>query len=1139
MGLKSSLKIAKRALTRRKTKNLSAILAITLGVTLMVGIQITTATLENAFLTSLLIREGETDIRVTNGTGSYLTAADEENITSLAPDAIGIMPELKASGPAMVGSQFEPSISMAGVPLDFPSEFGNFYDWITGEIMDISDYLVDNSSILLSSRIADNMGLNKTVEFPITLRTEFSNLSLVMRVNETTGLPIINETTMLPIFDPLFKVDRVNLTVKGIFDSSHPGIGASYSGLIFSLESFQQWQSLQALPRNTDIIGAYLITFQTDHFNNAINEDILQAHFDDLEENIPLKMVNGNEVAVYSADSSRLLYFGIIDTIFNLMSSFLNVLGMLIIITGILLITNVQLMSVEDREFQTGVLRAVGEKRRGVFLSMFFETIVQGVFGGIFGLIGGLLFGQVVALYLIQLFGSGSRSVTPIVNGDVVIFSVIVGVVLGIITGLLPALRASRVNIVEALRGIKISFEEKSGRNLVIVGIVLSIFGIIVLLTNGLFNEELDYIWETAGWNTIVEWENILLGAGLLFSGLGIILSRFIDRSKAFNLTAIALWGIPVFLFVVAMGEGWIEDLSGMAINLLIFSIIEIVIGSVMLVGMNLAPLMKFLRGSLIKISGVKGVAQVAPALISSHKTRSTLTFAIFAVVLTLNVTVASLVATNMDSSIGQSQEDSRGIDLMVSLSKPEIGLSNTSFSEEIYKLDDRITDVMGFKTFSTMTDFTKFVATVNPQSPEFNPQAHFLPLGFTELRSEQIRGDATNASDDNWRYDSFLSVFPDDIRPAGMSTASSPGFGGLSGLDYTDEELLDLSKQSWDAFFDPSYSMAAYNVTFDLSSFEDIDIAEFSMGTELEDVEKLTDINGSVIKNPIVFTDSFILPIGMQIFVPMNFSMFGVVYQPFTIGGNFDSNRAGGFPLSSSDFTSGFSGGGFSSVLGSLYLPERFSAYTNYFGEANGPSPTSRKPDQFDSFFVKTSLAMDDPEVKAITIAIEEFTNTEDEGYREISNDNFIVATATSLYSKISSELEMMTQMTSFLQIYVNFGLIIGAVGMAVISVRNVAERKREIGMMRAIGFPRLQVMLAALLELLVLGFIGLIIGVVNGLLVNLGFANMLDVPVIIPWATIGAYLSFITFIGLLAGAIPGWVASRIPAAEALRYVG
>ena len=134
---------------------------------------------------------------------------------------------------------------------------------------------------------------------------------------------------------------------------------------------------------------------------------------------------------------------------------------------------------------------------------------------------------------------------------------------------------------------------------------------------------------------------------------------------------------------------------------------------------------------------------------------------------------------------------------------------------------------------------------------------------------------------------------------------------------------------------------------------------------------------------------------------------------------------------------------------------------------------------------------------------------------------------------------MAMMKQMISFLEIYVNFGLVIGAVGMAVISVRNVAERKREIGMMRAIGFPRMQVMFAALLELVVLGMIGLFIGVIDGLIVNIGFANMQNMTLAIPWGTIGAYVSFITFVALLAGAIPGWAASRIPPAEALRYVG
>jgi len=78
MGIKSSLVIAWRSLSRRKTKNLSAILAITLGVTLLVGIQITTDTLENAFLTSLLQSQGEVDLQVTNGTGgTYLRATDQ------------------------------------------------------------------------------------------------------------------------------------------------------------------------------------------------------------------------------------------------------------------------------------------------------------------------------------------------------------------------------------------------------------------------------------------------------------------------------------------------------------------------------------------------------------------------------------------------------------------------------------------------------------------------------------------------------------------------------------------------------------------------------------------------------------------------------------------------------------------------------------------------------------------------------------------------------------------------------------------------------------------------------------------------------------------------------------------------------
>ena len=153
--------------------------------------------------------------------------------------------------------------------------------------------------------------------------------------------------------------------------------------------------------------------------------------------------------------------------------------------------------------------------------------------------------------------------------------------------------------------------------------------------------------------------------------------------------------------------------------------------------------------------------------------------------------------------------------------------------------------------------------------------------------------------------------------------------------------------------------------------------------------------------------------------------------------------------------------------------------------------------------------------------------------------DDNFYVASTALTYARVEQTLELTRRITSFLQIYVTFGLAIGAVGIGVISVRNVAERKREIGMMRAIGFPKTEVILSVLLELVVLGIIGLVIGVIDGLIISQGFANMQNVPIVIPWDDIGIYLSFIVLIAIGAGSLPAYVASRIPPAEALRYVG
>ena len=630
-----------------------------------------------------------------------------------------------------------------------------------------------------------------------------------------------------------------------------------------------------------------------------------------------------------------------------------------------------------------------------------------------------------------------------------------------------------------------------------------------------------------------------MIGFGLFTGGLGFVLSRFIDRVKAFNITAITLWVFPSILFVVAMGN-WITEVAGLSIEILIIGIIEIIIGSILFVALNLPIVMRGLRNVLVKIRGAKGVGQLSPALISSHITRSTLTFAIFAIILTINVLVAALIPTSLGTAT-QVEQDSMGVDFTVFLSKPEAIIPGTTYTIELYKIDPSITDVIGFKTFKPNQDFTKFAALKDPTSPEFDYRSDLLPIGMGEFKPDQIRGNASDYTDSNWRYAFYLSSFPDGVRESVVS-------------DMSDSQSLELSKKSWDQFFNPQYMMAAYNVSSDLLSIfsGETDLSELQLGSEgsagpfggsgtdpLTGVDTLKNEDGNMIENPIVFTDSFVLPVGLQIWIPMNTSSTGLPnYQAFTIGGTLDSQRAGGFPLGAGlSFGSGEPD--FSSIIGNVYLPEYWANQTDFLGEANGQTLTSRGNEQYDSYLIKTNLAIDDPQLETIAQKIAEFTNTNDQGYRLLAKDNFYVASSTLTYSKIESTFEMTDRIASFLQIYVTFGLVIGAVGMGVISVRNVSERKREIGMMRAIGFSRRQVVLSVLLELVVLGLIGLAIGVVNGLLISVGFANMQNTTLLIPWQEIGLYLSIIVLIALGSGSIPAIVASRIPPAEALRYVG
>jgi putative ABC transport system permease protein len=135
---------------------------------------------------------------------------------------------------------------------------------------------------------------------------------------------------------------------------------------------------------------------------------------------------------------------------------------------------------------------------------------------------------------------------------------------------------------------------------------------------------------------------------------------------------------------------------------------------------------------------------------------------------------------------------------------------------------------------------------------------------------------------------------------------------------------------------------------------------------------------------------------------------------------------------------------------------------------------------------------------------------------------------------------LNMINSIFLLFQAFLGLGLAVGVTGLGIITIRSVVERRREIGILRAIGFKRREILASFITETLFITTLSVIIGVAIGLVVSYEIFNSLaagaGVTWSVPWGQL-VYITAITYAVALACTIaPAFRASRIPPAEALR---
>ena len=155
--------------------------------------------------------------------------------------------------------------------------------------------------------------------------------------------------------------------------------------------------------------------------------------------------------------------------------------------------------------------------------------------------------------------------------------------------------------------------------------------------------------------------------------------------------------------------------------------------------------------------------------------------------------------------------------------------------------------------------------------------------------------------------------------------------------------------------------------------------------------------------------------------------------------------------------------------------------------------------------------------------------------GLKPLQENNFAVVTQDRI-------MDTFNQVTSgFFAVMLalsGVGLMVGGVGVVAIMMISVTERTREIGVRKALGATRREIMLQFLVEAATLTMVGAAFGMAAGALLSVAIRTAWPtIPTSIPlWSVVAALVSS-TVTGVLFGLYPAFRAARLDPVEALRF--
>jgi putative ABC transport system permease protein len=154
--------------------------------------------------------------------------------------------------------------------------------------------------------------------------------------------------------------------------------------------------------------------------------------------------------------------------------------------------------------------------------------------------------------------------------------------------------------------------------------------------------------------------------------------------------------------------------------------------------------------------------------------------------------------------------------------------------------------------------------------------------------------------------------------------------------------------------------------------------------------------------------------------------------------------------------------------------------------------------------------------------------------GLRLDEESDFDIATQAALFQvweRISSGIFLALVVIS------SIALMVGGIGVMAIMTISVTERTREIGVRKALGARRREILWQFLLEAVFLTSLGGVVGIVLGASIGWLINILSGFPISLPWWSFAIGLGFSGTVGVFFGIFPAFKAARLDPIEALRY--